>query len=151
MSYTLPELCKDFSCETCCVVHRFAGINCMFMKIALAPSVRCVSMEMLMDECRPGISAAFDEIIKKRIKCKVNFAIQVLFQKINFLDDTVVAEDRGYMSLDAIAIQTASDVDDTIESAIVDLQEKIDTYTNKGSNWIVGGIEQLILSLVAYK
>ena len=150
-SYTLPELCKDFKCETCTLVHTFSGINGMFRKIAFAPSITSFTMEMLIDQCRPGIDAAFEEIIRKRIKSKVNFGIQVLFQKIDISDGTVACEDRGYMSVDAMVVQTRSDIDDAIETAIQDLDDKIDNYISRGSNWVVGAIERLILSVVACK
>ena len=48
-----------------------------------------------MDECKPGIDTTFEEILKKRIKCKVNFGNQALFQKINFSDGTVEQEELG--------------------------------------------------------
>ena len=104
-----------------------------------------------MDECKPGIDATFEEILKKRIKCKVNFGIQVLFQKITFSDGTVKEEDVGYMSVDAMTIHPGAFISGLIDMACDDLQEKIDTYTNRGSNWIVGAIQQLIISLVAFK
>ena len=107
-------------------------------------------MEALIDECMPGIRATFEEITRKRIKCKVNFAIQVLFLKVNFNDGTVDEEDRGYMSLNAMAVQNSDDLEDVVDIANFELQEKIDSYTSKGSNWVVGAIEQLIMSLVAY-
>ena len=106
---------------------------------------------MLFDQCRPGIEATFEELIRNRIKCKVNFCIRILFQKINFRDGTVAEEDRGYMSVDAVVVETASDLDYAIENSQANLDAKIDAYTNRGSNWIVGAIEELTLSLVAFK
>src|SRR5271156_813252 len=82
MSYTLPELCKDFKCDTCSVAHRSSAINGSFRKVAFYPSRTCMSMAALIDECMPGIRATFEGITRKRIKCKVNFAIQVLFLKV---------------------------------------------------------------------
>src|SRR5271167_1200671 len=117
MSYTLPELCKDFKCESCSLVHKSASFNGKFRKVTFTPSERCFLLDMLFDQCRPGIEATFEELIRKRIKCKVNFCIRILFQKINFQDGTVVEEDRGYMSVDAVVIQTASDPDYAIENA----------------------------------
>ena len=108
-------------------------------------------MEMLIDECRPGIDAAFEEITRKRIKVKVNFGIQILFPKINFTDGTVEKEDLGYMSVDAMVVQPGDIISSLIDHASDDLKEKIDTYTNKGSNWIVGAIPQFTLSLVAFR
>src|SRR5271156_325801 len=150
MSYTLPELCKDFKCDTCSVAHRSAAFNGSFRKIAFYPSKTCMSMEALIDECMPGIRATFEEITRKRIKCKVNFAIQVLFLKVNFNEGTVDEEDRGYMSLNAMAVQNSDNLEDVVEIANFELQEKIDSSTSKGSNWVVGAMEQLIMSLVAY-
>jgi hypothetical protein len=124
----------------------------MFRKIAFSPSTSCITVGMLIDECRPGIDATFQEIIKKRIKCKVNVCIQILFYKINISDGTVDEENRGYMSVNAITFYPATDdVGNLLEEARIDLDEKIDNYTNRGSNWVVGAIEQLILSLVAFK
>jgi len=104
-----------------------------------------------MDECKPGIDTTFEEILKKRIKCKVNFGIKVLFYKINISDGTIMTEDYSNMSVDAMTVHPGAIISDLIDNACDDLQDKIDTYTNKGSNWVVGAIEQLIISLVAFK
>jgi uncharacterized protein YeeX (DUF496 family) len=150
-SYLLPELCKNFSSETCSLACNFSAINGVFRKVAFTPNTKCMTVEMLMDECKPGIDATFEEILKKRIKCKVNFGIQVLFQKINFNDGTVEEEDVDYMSVDAMTIQSGAFISGLIDNACDQLQEKIDDYTNRGSNWIVAAIQQLIISLVAFK
>jgi hypothetical protein len=144
----LPELCPGFECETCSVAGRKQGLNGTYREITFEPSVICITMDQLIDECRPGIEVAFEEIIRKRLKAKVNFAIRVLFYKINFRDGKVDEEDHGYMSVDAMVVHN---VDSLIENASADLATKIEDYTNNGSNWVVGAIEQLILKVVAFK
>jgi hypothetical protein len=146
----LPELCPGFECETCSVVGRKQALNGTYREITFEPSMRfCITMEQLIDECRPGIEAAFEEIIRKRLKAKVNFTIRVMFYKINSLDDTLVDEvDQGYMSVDAMVVHN---VDSLIENASADLDTKIEEYTNDGRNWVIAGIEQLILKVVAFK
>src|SRR3977135_2645805 len=150
-SYTLPELCKDFTCETCSVFKRSSAMNGIYKTISFEPSHTCITMLQIIDACKPGIYAAFEEIMRKRIKCKVNFGIQILFHKIDFSDGSVMAEDRGYMSVNAMVVQPGVNLDDLIEEARADLEEKIETFTNKGSNWIVGAIIQYTLAFVAFK
>ena len=150
-SYTLPELCKDFTCETCSVAKRSSAMNGIYRTISFEPSRTCITMLQIIDECKPGIYTAFEEIMRKRIKCKVNFGIQILFHKINFSDGSVMAEDLGYMSVNAMVVQPGADLDDLIEEARADLEEKIEAFTNKGSNWVVGAITQYTLSFVAFK
>ena len=135
----LPELCLGFECETCLVVNRKQALNGAYREVTFEHIDKCVTMEQIMNECRPGIEPAFEEIIRKRLKAKVNFAIRVLFYKSNFSDGTVDEEDHGYMSVDSMVVHN---VDSLIENASADLDMKIEEYTNNGSNWVVGAIEQ---------
>ncbi len=105
-------------------------------------------MRQIIDQCRPGIEATFEEIIRKRLKAKAIFTIWVFFHKINFIDGTVDKEDYDYMSVDATIVHN---VDSLIDNAFEDLDEKIENFTRKGSNWIVAGIEQLIIKVVSLK
>jgi hypothetical protein len=150
-SYYVPELDKNFSCDTCSVVNKTMSFNGKYRCFAFAPKKRCITMDELIDECRPGIDAVFGEVIAKKIPVKANFGIQILFQKINITDGTVDMEDLGYMSVDAYTILSQHDVDGFVENGRGNLEEKIEAYTNKGSNWIVAAIEQLILTLVTFR
>ncbi len=105
-------------------------------------------MQQIIDQCRPGIEATFEEIIRKRLKAKAIFTIKVFFHKINIFDGTVDKEDYDYMSVDARIVHN---VDSLIDNALDDLEGKIEDYTNKGSNWVVAGIEQLIIKVVSLK
>ena len=146
----LPEICKDFKCETCTVAKRTSGMSGAYKTISFKPNQHCITMDDIIDECRPGIDAAFEEIIRKRLKVNVNMGIQVLFHKINFADGLVDDEDRDYMSMNAMRVQYVGDLELLIDTARTDLEQKIENYTNKGSNWIVAAIEQLIFSIVEF-
>jgi hypothetical protein len=119
-----------------------------YRDIIFKPSERCISMQQIIDQCRPGIEATFEEIIRKRLKAKAIFTIKVFFHKINIFDGTVDKEDYDYMSVDARIVHN---VDSLIDNALDDLEGKIEDYTNKGSNWVVAGIEQLIIKVVSLK
>jgi hypothetical protein len=144
----LPELCPGFQCDTCSVVSRKQMFSGSYRDIIFKPSERCISMRQIIDQCRPGIEATFEEIIRKRLKAKAIFTIWVFFHKINFIDGTVDKEDYDYMSVDATIVHN---VDSLIDNAFEDLDEKIENFTRKGSNWIVAGIEQLIIKVVSLK
>ena len=146
----LPELCKDFACDTCCVVNRCQSFKGAYRAIELKPSRRCFTLDQLLEECKPGIDAAFGEIVRKRLNAKVMIGIKVLFQKIG-LDGMVQQEDHNYMSVHAQVVKHSKDaVDKAMQHAQADLESKIEAYTNKGSNWIVAAIEHLSLAFASF-
>ena len=147
---SLPELCVNFTSDTCSVVNRTQAFNGRFRSVEFKPSQRCITMDQIITECRPGLDAAFEEIVRKRLKAKVNFGVQILFHKINFIDGTVEKEDSHYMSLRAMVVN-AGVIDSFIKVALEKLDEKIEAYTNKGSNSVVAAITQLSLRFVAFK
>ena len=147
----LPELCKNFACDSCTLVKREQALSGSFRSVVFKPNRQCITVEQILDQCRPGIKAAFEEIIRKRLKAKAQVNMQVLFHKINFMTGEVDKEDRNYMSVALVKVESEEQVAWLIQNARSDLEAKVDDYTNKGSNWIVAAIELLGLNVVSYK
>ena len=126
-SYTVPELDKNFSCDTCSLVSTTMANNGKCRCFTFEPKQCCITVDQLIDECRPAIDAAFEEIVTKRIPIKANFGIQVLFCKLNF-----GKEHLTYMSVDAYEVLTRCSVERFIENAQRNIEEQIEQYTNEG-------------------
>ena len=59
-------------------------------------------------------------------------------------------EKTFYFSTKAAPIQTASDVQDLVESIRHKVEKQIEQFTSKGSNWVVASINNVKLCLVRY-
>ena len=55
---SLPELCKNFTSDTCSAINRSEAFNGRFRSVELKPSQRYVTMDQIITECRPGIDAS---------------------------------------------------------------------------------------------
>ena len=71
--------------------------------------------------------------------------------KVNISDGRVDGEKTFYFSTKAAPIQTISDAADLVSSFQAKVDEKIDRFTNKGSNWVVAAINDIKLCLVKYR
>ena len=145
-----PEL-VDFACNDCMLIKKNSAINGVYRDYIFQPNMRCITMQQLMDQCSSGIHAVLQLCIDKKVPIKAYTTIEVLFYKINFIDGSVEKEDVSYMSTTATLIQNKADIDELIINSIAKLDEDIESFTNKGSNWIVQEIKTLIVKLVATK
>jgi len=145
-----PEL-LDFTCDDCILIKQNSAINGVFRDYVFQPNSPCVTMQQVMDQCSSGIYAALKLCVNKKVFIKAYTTIEVTFQKINIMDGTVNDEIDAFLSTVATPIAMTKDIDNLIEDSIAKLNEEIENYTNKGSNWIVKEIKTLIVKLVATK
>ena len=146
----MPEL-VDFSSDSCVLINKSQALNGVYRDYMFKPNIPCITMDQLMDQCSIGIYAALELCLEKKATIKAYTTVDVLFYKINCTDGTIEKEDISYMSTCATPIVTKSDIDRLVHHSTAELEEKIETFTNKGSNWIVGEIKTLILKIVACK
>ena len=107
-------------------------------------------MDQLMDQCSIEIYAALELCLEKKATIKAYTTVDVLFYKINFVGK-VEKEDISYMSTCATPITSKSDIDRLVDHTTAKLEDEIENFTNRGSNWIVGKIKTLILKIVSCK
>src|SRR5277367_5865644 len=107
-------------------------------------------ISLLMDQCPMGIYSALELCLEKKATIKAYTTVDVLFYKINFVGK-VEKEDISYMSTCATPITSKSDIDRLVDHTTAKLEDEIENFTNKGSNWIVGEIKTLILKIVSCK
>ena len=108
-------------------------------------------MEQFIAATRPGIERTLEHCVDHGEHTKVFCTVRILMQKIRLLDGTVEMEDPTHMSVNAMALQTRGDIDEFITNVREGLETHIENYTSKGSNWIVGSIEEIALRLVRYR
>jgi hypothetical protein len=145
-----PEL-TNFSSDTCTLLKKNSAINGCYRDYIFKPNSTCITAAQIFDQCNPGIEAVLQQCIDEDAPIKAWFTIVVLFYKISILDGQVDNEDSSYMSTCATRIQLKEDIANLASDSLIEFDEQIETYTNKGSNWVVGEIRQLILKLVSVK
>ena len=143
-----PDL-VDFTRDNCMLINKNSSLNGVYRDYAFQPNFKCITMQDLMDQCSPGIYATLELCIDKKAPIKAYLTIEALFYKINFTDGSVVEEKTCYMSTRATSIQTKTDIDKLVSNSKAYFDEKIESFTNRGSNWIIQQITSLIVKIVS--
>ena len=146
----IPEL-ADFSSDSCTLIAKNSALNAVFRDYTFKPIMKSITIDQLLKQCEPGIKTVLRHCLEQGVSVKAWSTIEVVFQKINFIDGTVENEDTSYMSTCARPILVDDHIEKLMSIAYKEFDDKIENYTNRGSNWIVNEIKTFTLKLVAYK
>lgn len=144
-----PEL-VNFTSDTCILSGKQTAINALYRDYEFTPIIKCITVEQILEQCKPGVQAALELCIAKNVHVKAYITLKVQFLKINLTDGSVDNEDINYMSTRAVPVNAMEDITALINDVQQRLTEKIDNYTRKGSNWIVGELMTLTVKLAKY-
>ena len=122
-----------------------------FRSVLVKPAHLCVSMDQFIAATRPGIERVLEHCLEHGEHTKVYCSVRILMHKIKFPEGTVEKEDPTHMSTNAMPLQTHADINEFINNVKEGLEAHIENFVNKGSQWIVGSIEQIALRLVRYR
>jgi hypothetical protein len=146
----VPNMCEDFKSDTCTVEDTQQCFKGAYREFTFKPNSHCMTMGQLMMDCEPGIMKVLKFCVKKRINVKVNCSVTTLMRKVNNSDGTVEREELSYFSTRARPVNTESDIQDLLSYTESNINEKIENFMRKGSSWVVGELQKLIIKLVVY-
>jgi hypothetical protein len=148
--YNVHELCDNFECETCTLNAEEQALGGAYRSVIIKPSSRCMSMEQMMLQVTDGIRHVLLHCLRYGENIKASATVAVLMHKINITDGSVEKEDLCHFSCKAISVQSVEDVTDFVDTLYNKLDEHIDKFVRKGSNWIVADVEQIAIRIVRY-
>jgi hypothetical protein len=147
----VPDMRQDFKSDTCSIEDTQQCFKGVYREFTFKPNSHCRTMGQLMMDCEPGIIKVLQFCVKKRINVKAYCSVPTLMQKVNISDGTVEREELGYFSTHARPVNVESDIQDLLSYTESNINEKIENFVNKGSSWVVGEVQKLILKLVVYR
>ena len=115
------------------------------------PNTRCIALAQAYEYCQSGIASVLRQCVEQDVRIKAWMTVEVLFRKIDVSTGEVDREVVSFLSTSATPILWEEDIREFISNTRVQLDEEIETFTNNGSNWIVGHIPSVIVKLVSFK
>jgi len=125
-------------------------LNGCYRDYQFEPNTICIDLNQVYDYCWCGVRAVLQQCIEEGTNIKAWMTIAVLFHKIDIKTGEVELSDTTFFSTHATPIFVAKDIDNFMSDSSIKLNGKVEEYVNKGSNWIVGSINAVIVKLVKY-
>src|SRR5277367_194242 len=145
-------MCENFGDgRPCKLKPTETALNNVYRSIMITPDDQCFTADQLLLSTNGGIRKVLTHCLSHGENIKVYATTKVLMRKINFSTGEVEKEDTVYFSNRAVPIQSRFEIDDFIDNVKQKLEADLEKYTSKGSNWIVGNIENISLRLVKYR
>ena len=146
-------MCESFNNENgdCFIEPVTTAINDVYRSVQIVPSMPCLTSDQLLLCTSQAIRQVLDHCLAKGENIKAYTATKVLMHKINILDGTVDKEENIYFTNKAASIQVKEDIADFLINVGKKLDQGIEKYTSKGSNWIVSNIENIKLHFIKYR
>ena len=121
---------------------RFTPVN----RGASAEAVNVMPLDFI-EQARPLMESTLVELRESGTEMRVHIVLTIRMRQIDFATDKTIMED------DIVFSSPMFDIGDDIDfnNAIALLLAKIESFTERGSNWIVVGIEKIDFRLIAYR
>lgn len=121
---------------------RFTPVN----KGASAQLVDVMPMDFIA-QARPLMESTLAELRDGDTEFRVHIVLTIRMRQVDFAEEEVIREED--ITFSSMPFDIADD--DEFERAIAQLLAKIETFSEKGSNWIVAGVEKIDFKLIAYR
>jgi len=150
-SLEIPSLMENFTSHTCTLKPIQSAIGGIYKEFQLKPCEDCLSADQVINAVFDGLQAILNHCLKCGNDIKVYSTIAVNYHKIDITSGEVIQKITSYFSTLATPIQSEECINEYIEEMRRKLNEDMETFINKGSNWIVSGIDHVTLRLVRFK
>ena len=148
---SLEKLCGDFNCRDCTISPVTTRFNGAYRSVTITPTEHCITSDQFSNNTREGVLQVIRFALANGENLKVYTTTSVTFQKVNIADGAVDDEKTFFFSTKAVPIQAESDIDELVERSRNKISTQIDKFTNRGSNWVVASINNIVLGLARYR
>ena len=127
-------------------LHRHALSNsARVIRFVPVDSERFLHPEVFFNLAMPHIQESFNQLLKEDIEVRVHFVLQVRVVRRD-AQGRVRDRDRAIFSLPALSLNEVS-----MEDIIQRLLAQIEIYTNKGSDWMIEGVDFFDFCVTRYR
>ena len=146
----IPE-CGDFTSSKCSLVNEKSALNAAYREYTFQSNSYTMFPNQLLDDTKKCAEQILNNCLKNKVPIKVHSTIECVFEKIHFSSGIVTETVTSYFSTISVPIQSSRCIDKFFVGEKKKFNEHVESFTNRGSNWVLKECKTLTLRLVNYQ